>query len=248
MSGAVLPGILSALVVGAVGLAVPALIARVPEPAPTPPRAPGSEPAGSEPVGSPRVEPPKELYAAIARRPRLGLWTALVSALAAGSIALRLGADWHLLVLLALVPVCVALSVIDWRTRLLPTRLIAPSYAVVVVLILLTWAITGDTDDLYRAGWGWLVYGGLFFVLWFLYPPGLGYGDVRLAGLLGLALGNLGWEALLLGIWSGTLLGGVGGLVLVRLGVVDRRNNPFGPYMVLGALVGVLAGQAVLTL
>ena len=93
-----------------------------------------------------------------------------------------------------------------------------------------------------------MVYGGFFFVLWFVYPPGLGFGDVRLAGVLGIALGNLGWEALLLGIWTGSLLVGVLGLVLVRLGVVDRATTPFGPFMLLGALVGVLLGPALLTL
>lgn len=237
MSLDLLPGILAAAALGTAGLGVPRLIARVPEPAPVVAAQDEVDPA-----------PAKELYAAIARRPGLALWTGLVSALGAGAIGLRLGSDWHLLVLLPLVPICVALSVVDWRTRLLPTKLVAPSYALVVVLVLVTFAITRDTGDLYRAGWGWLVYGGFFFTMWFIYPPGLGYGDVRLAGVLGLALGNLGWEALLLGIWSGTLLGGVGGLVLVRLGVVDRKNNPFGPYMVLGALVGVLAGSAVLTL
>jgi leader peptidase (prepilin peptidase)/N-methyltransferase len=247
MSLDLVPGIVAAVVLGSAGLGVPAVIARVPEPVPRAgPEVDASEATVSEVAAE--TEPPKELYAAIARRPGLGLRTGLASGLAAGAVGLRLGWDWHLLVLLPLVPICVALSVIDWRTRLLPTKLVGPSYVLVLVLVLVTFAITQDTGDLYRAGWGWLAYGGFFFVMWFIYPPGLGYGDVRLAGVLGLALGNLGWEALLLGIWSGTLLGGLGGLVLVRLGVVDRRNNPFGPYMVLGALVGVLAGSAVLTL
>ena len=62
--------------------------------------------------------------------------------------------------------------------------------------------------------------------------------------MLGLALGWLGWAELLVGIWSGLLLGGVlGGLLSVAL---RRRDYPFGPFMLLGALVGVVLGQPVL--
>lgn len=228
----ILVAVVSAAVVGAAGLGVPALIARIPEPEPAAETDPDREP-----------DPPKELYADIAATPGLAWKAAVASALAAGAIGLRLGWDMRLLVLLPLVPICVALSVIDWRTRLLPTRVVAPSYALVLVAVLVVYAVTRDGDDLVRAGFGWAVYGGFFFVMWFIYPPGLGYGDVRLAGVLGLALGNLGWGQLLLGIWAGTVLGGVLGLILTRLGVVDRRNNPFGPYMVAGALVGILLGH-----
>jgi leader peptidase (prepilin peptidase)/N-methyltransferase len=237
-------GAVCALVVGASGLGVPALVSRIPEPAPADPD------PGPDPDVDPGIppEPAKEPYADIARLPGLGWRAALVCALAAGLVGLRLGWSVHLLVLLPLVPICVALSVVDWRTRLLPTRVIAPTYGLVVVAVLVAWVVARDGDDLARAGWGWLVYGGFFFLMWFIYPPGLGYGDVRLAGVLGIALGNLGWGPLLVGIWSGTLLGGLLGLLLVRLGVVDRRDNPFGPYMVAGALVGVLVGDVVLTL
>ena len=85
-----------------------------------------------------------------------------------------LGWAWPLLFLLPLVPVGVALAIIDWRTRLLPTRVIAPTYVVLIALVLVCAAITRDTDDLIRAGWGWLVSGGLFLVLWLVHPRGLG--------------------------------------------------------------------------
>jgi leader peptidase (prepilin peptidase)/N-methyltransferase len=72
----------------------------------------------------------------------------------------------------------------------------------------------------------------------------MGYGDVRLSGILGIVLGYLGWGQLALGGWSGFLLGGVGGLVLVALKVIDKKHNPFGPWMLIGALVGIVAGPA----
>ena len=81
----------------------------------------------------------------------------------------------------------------------------------------------------------------MFFVLWFVYPRGLGYGDVRLSGVLGLALGWVGWAELLLGIWDGLLLGGVvGGLLALR--DPAQRPIPFGPFMLLGALAAVAVG------
>jgi leader peptidase (prepilin peptidase)/N-methyltransferase len=219
------------------GVLVPRIIAWVPEPEP-------EEPDPVEKDGEP--EEPKELYADIAARPGLVWKSVLASGVSAAAVGLVVG--WHvsLLVLLPLVPVSVALAAIDWRTRLLPTRLIAPAYAVTVVAVLLAFLV-GDRElhDLERTALGWLVYGGMFFVLWFIYPRGLGYGDVRLSGVLGLALGWAGWSELALGIGAGLILGGVGGGLLAL--VTRRRDYPFGPFMLLGALVGVVAGQPVIT-
>ncbi len=226
------------------GTLVPRLIASVPEPErEVPPDAP--EPEQAEPDA---VEPeePKELYADIAARPGMVWKCALASAVSAAAMGLVLGRSWDLLVVLPLVPVGVALAVVDWRTRMLPTRLIAPTYAVTLVTILVAWlADSRDLADLGRTALGWLVYGGMFFVLWFIYPRGLGYGDVRLSGVLGLALGWVGWSELLLGIWDGLLLGGIIGGVLAM--VTRRRDYPFGPFMLVGALSGVVLGQPVMS-
>lgn len=221
----------AALACGIAGALVPAVVARVPEPAP---------------AESPDPAPPKELYADIAALPGLAWKSAVASAAGGALVALGVGGEWALLELLPFVPVGVALALIDWRTRLLPTRLVAPSYVLVGGLVVACWVITRDTDDLVRAGLGWIVAGGLFFTLWFIYPPWMGYGDVRLAGVLGIAIGYLGWPELLLGLWSGFLLGGVSGTLLSALRIVDRRDYPFGPFMLVGALVGILAGGAVL--
>jgi leader peptidase (prepilin peptidase)/N-methyltransferase len=225
------------------GLAVPGLIGRLPEPEPREPEA--AEPgAGPEPEER-EPEEPKERYADIAARPGLAWQAAIASAVCAAALGLVFGWNLSLLVVLPLVPLGVALAVIDWRTRLLPTRLIAPAYAVTLAAILVVWLVDSrEPADLVRTGLGWLVYGGLFFVLWFIYPRGLGYGDVRLSGVLGLALGWVGWGELLLGIWDGLLLGGVlGGLLSL---VTRRRDYPFGPFMLVGALSGVVLGQPVL--
>lgn len=230
------------------GLAVPRLIAAVPEPETEPqaePSVAGGDDAPADPVVdesdvAPPAEPGKELYADVARHPGLAWKSAVVAAVAGGLLGLVVGWDWPLTFLLYLVPVGTALAVVDWRTMLLPTRIIAPSYAVVVGLVLLGWLVTRDTDALIRSGWGWLIAGGLYFVLWIVHPRGMGYGDVRLSGVLGIALGYVGWVQLLFGIWVGFLLGGVIGGLLSALKVVKRKAFPFGPFMLAGAVLGVV--------
>lgn len=251
---------LAMAVAGAVlGWFVPALIARIPEPEPEPgppfrevgsagePELPATEreAAASGPERVAEVEEPKERYDAIAAVPGLAWKSAVASALTSGLVGAAVGWEPILLLWAYLVPVGVALAIVDWRTRLLPTKVIAPSYAVLVALTVLAAVLTGDWDSLIRAGWGWLVAGGTFFVLWFIYPRGMGYGDVRLSGLLGIALGYLGWGELLTGVYAGFLLGGIGGLLLSVLRIVDRKAYPFGPFMLVGALVGVVAGPGV---
>lgn len=216
--------VLGAVVAGALGLFVPRLIAAVPEPA---------DPAED-----------KVPYADIAAARHIALWAALASAVCGGLIGLSLGVDWALVFLLPLVPVGVALALVDWRTRLLPTRVIAPTYAVLVPLVVLAALADGEPRALRMAAIGWAAMGGFYVLLWLIHPAGMGYGDVRLSGILGIVLGYLGLGPLTLGIFSGFLLGGIGGVVLVLLRFVDRRHNPFGPWMLLGALVGVVAGPS----
>lgn len=236
----------------AAGALVPGLVRRLPEPTPpdedisvvddqgdtvVPPAPAG--PAPPAPVAG------KEPYAAVAALPGLRWKAALAAGAAAGLLGARLGWTGTLLVTAALVPIGVALAVVDWRTRLLPTRLVAPAYALVLVLLPLAALVDGDARGLWRAGWGWVVLGGLFLLLWLVYPAGMGYGDVRLSGVLGLALGYAGWGALVVGILAAFTLGALGGLLLSALRVVDRRSYPFGPFLLLGALVGVLVGAPV---
>lgn len=253
------PVVAGALVAGLGGLLVPRLIARIPEVEKDDAVA---EVASNATSGSDRerdvnvtatgepapttkaLEDAPEPFADIARLPGLAWRSAVVAAVAGAVLGGSLGAHWAWLMWVPLVPAYVALALVDWRTRLLPTFVIAPLYGVLVALALVGWVVTRDTDALVHAVLGWLVYGGLFAVLWFIYPRGLGYGDVRLGGLLGIALGWLGWGAVLIGMYSGLLLGGLLGMVLAMLKVVDRRNNPFGPYMLVGAMIGVLWGEA----
>ncbi len=216
-----------AAVLGAVGGALaPRVIAALPEPA------------------DPDDAKDKISYRRLAEVGALPAALAAAGAVVCASLAWRLGWSAALPLWLYVGVVGVMLAYIDWRTRLLPTRIIAPSYAIVTALAVVASGLSGDWASLLRAGAGWLVAGGLFFVLWFVYPKGMGYGDVRLSGVLGIALGWLGWGELIAGVYAGFLLGAFGGGLLALLRVVDRRRYPFGPFMLAGALVGVLTGPA----
>ncbi|MFT3871622.1 MAG: A24 family peptidase [Nocardioides sp.] len=238
--------LICAVIGGLGGLLVPLLIGRLPEPDP-----------GRENLDDIKVlahddadEPAKELYADIAARSGLGWQSALIGAAVGGLVGWSQGASWALVLLVPAVPLLTALSVIDLRTRLLPVRLIWPTYAVVVAGILIAAVATGDGAAVMRAAISALVCFVLYFVLWFIYPRGMGFGDVRLSGVLGLMLGYLGIGALVVGIYAGFLVFGLPGLV-VAIARWDRKllkvAYPYGPAMIVGALVGVLWGQPIWT-
>lgn len=245
MDATVLATVLGAVAAGAGSLLVPTLIARIPEVAPEVPVPAGESDASVVATPAPsekEPEPPPEPFADIARLPGLAVRSAVAGAVAGAIIGASVGWTWALVLLVALVPVSVALAVVDWRTRLLPTAVIRPTYLGLIGLLLVGALVTRDPEALLRSALGWLVAGGLFALLWFIYPRGLGFGDVRLAGVLGLALGWLGWGPLLVGVYAGFLLGGVLGGLLSAMKLVERKGFPFGPFMLIGALVGVVWG------
>lgn len=227
--------LVAAVFAAAGGWFVPALVRRLPEPAPKP--EPDKEPTE-----------PKEPYADIAALPGLAWRSALASGVCAALIGLAVGREWPLVVLVPLVPVSVALAVIDWRTRLLPTRLVLPATGLAILLGLAGWAVTRDPDDLVRASIALVAVRSVFWVLWWFHSAGMGFGDVRLAAMLGFALGQLGWGEVVVGVYSGFLIFALPGVLLA----VARRDRallksafPFGPFMLLGGLIGVLVGAVI---
>ncbi len=156
----------------------------------------------------------------------------------------RIGLAWELPAFLYLSAIAVALALIDLDVRRLPDAIVLPSYAVLTALLLLPAVVEGRWDDLLRAGLGGLVLFGIYFLLVLVNPRGMGLGDVKLAGVLGLALGWIGWGALAVGAFLGFLLGGLFGGVLMLLRRAGRKSAiPFGPFMLAGALISVLVGQ-----
>lgn len=188
--------------------------------------------------------PDKPTYAELAARPRLAGWYAGWGAVAGASIGATLGWDWALLPLLPLVVLGVALAHIDFITRLLPKKLVLPAYPALLVLLVVAAIGAGDLDALVRAAWGWLVASGLYWCLW-RFTRGMGYGDVRMSGLIGLALGFLGWQELGVGLYAAFVVGVVGWILLRLLRLTEDRHFPFGPFMLVGALVGVVGASAI---
>ena len=173
------------------------------------------------------------------RRPALELATAAVFAL----VALRFGAAWELPAFLAGAGAGVLLTVIDVQHRLLPNRVIGPALAVGAVLLTGAAAVDGRWEDLARAVLGAGVLFTVFLLLALISPSSLGMGDVKLAALLGMYLGWLGWEAVLLGAAAGFVVQAALSLVLLATRRVGLRGElPFGPAMLLGAAVAIGAG------
>ncbi|BDZ43689.1 hypothetical protein GCM10025865_29880 [Paraoerskovia sediminicola] len=134
------------------------------------------------------------------------------------------------------------LSVIDARTHRLPDPITIPSTVVVIALLVAASLLDGDPAAAVRAVAGSAAAFVFYLALALVSPDGLGFGDVKLSALLGAPLAWLGWGPLLGGTVLAFVLGGLValGLVLARRATRTTRI-PFGPYMVVGAVLAVAA-------
>ena len=177
-----------------------------------------------------------------ARYPLVEAGTALLF----GVMALRFGLDPVLPAYLYLAAVGLALALIDLDCRRLPDALTLPSYPVSLLLLAAAAGAGSDSGELLRAVLGGVAMLSVYFALWFAYPAGMGFGDVKLAGVLGMYTGWIGWGSWAVGLFLGFFLGGLFGILLI----VGRKGGrktavPFGPFMLLGVLIAVLAGSEV---
>ena len=176
---------------------------------------------------------------------RVGVVTAL-AALVLGAVGAAIGPEPELAAYLWLGAVGLTLAVIDLDCLRLPDRLTLPSYP--VGLALLAAASTDDWGALGRAVLAAVVVGGAALLLALVaHGGGLGLGDVKLLGLLGLFLGWLGWGKVVLGVAAGVAIGALAAVVLLvlrRAGLKDHMA--FGQWLIAGALVAVVAGDGLL--
>jgi leader peptidase (prepilin peptidase) / N-methyltransferase len=174
-----------------------------------------------------------------ARYPAVELLTGAVF----GGLAARLGPDWALPAFLYLGAVCVALALIDLDHQRLPNALTLPSYVVGIVLLGGAALLRHEPGDLVRALIGMAVLYAIYFLLVLAYPAGMGFGDVKLAGVLGLYLAYLGWAEWFVGWLLGFFLGGFFGVAVLALRRGSRKTKvPYGPFMIAGALLAVWIG------
>jgi leader peptidase (prepilin peptidase)/N-methyltransferase len=167
----------------------------------------------------------------------------MVLARAAGSGTTLVPTIGMLVVLLYLMAITVSLALIDVDTHRLPDKIVLPAYAVLAVLLTATSAASGDWWALVRAGIGMLVLLAVYFALAVAVPGGMGMGDVKLAGVLGLVLAYLGWGPLAVGAFGGFALGAIFAIGLLAARRAKRGSGiPFGPWMLAGAWLGILCG------
>jgi leader peptidase (prepilin peptidase)/N-methyltransferase len=161
--------------------------------------------------------------------------------------ALRLGFDWALPGYLWFFAALLAVSAIDLERFLVPNRIVYPSLVASVVLLGGAAVLGSDLGDLGRGVLGAAAASGSLLVLALISPRGMGMGDVKLALLLGLYLGWLGWGHVALGLFLGFLLGSLVGIGLLVARVRGRKDPlPFAPFLAAGAVLAVLFGSSLL--
>ncbi|MFC7531334.1 prepilin peptidase [Actinoplanes sp. GCM10030250] len=155
------------------------------------------------------------------------------------AVAARFGWSWELPAYLYLAAIAIALALIDLDVMRLPDKIVLPSYGVAAALLVPVSVAEGDWTAPLRG----LAAAAILFLLYRLLAGwGMGFGDVKLAPLLGFYLGWLGWGAVAIGAFAGFLLGGAVGAVLMALKLASRKSRiPFGPYMLAGAFLAVFA-------
>ncbi|MFW6869160.1 prepilin peptidase [Nocardioides sp. CPCC 206347] len=225
-----LPALVGALAGLLGGLVVPRLIALCPEPE-------------HNPAENPEEFPDHVRFTDLAARPGLMLRTAAAGAVVGGILGASIGWGWSLPWLLYLVPICVALSVIDYVTWYLPNRLILPSYGVVVALEVVAAIALEEPAVLVLAAIGAALLGLYYGLIWFISPRMMAFGDVRLGVLLGLALGPLGLATVVVSIATAAVLAVIALVPLSRGGNMIKRKVPYGPFLAAGALVAVVVGR-----
>lgn len=181
-----------------------------------------------------------------ARYPLVELGTALAFAAVAWGAFAEIYPAAVVPLLLFWAAIGIALALIDLDHHRLPNVITIPAYPVTAVLLVLASVLTGDYGRLLTALIGFAILGGFYLVLALGYRGGMGWGDVKLAGSLGMLLGWLGWPQLIVGGFSAFLIGGVLGIALMVFGKAGRKSRlPFGPFMLIGSWVGIFAGPAI---
>jgi leader peptidase (prepilin peptidase)/N-methyltransferase len=172
------------------------------------------------------------------RYPLVEAGTALMFA----ALTLRFGLDARLPAYLYLAAIAIALALIDLDVKRLPDVLTLPSYGVGLVLL----ALDGvhHPHSLLRAVLGAAAMFAVYFAICFAYPAGMGFGDVKLSGVLGLYTAYLGWDVWGAGLLLGFFLGGFFGIGVVLFKKGGRKTAlPFGPFMILGAFLAIFVGH-----
>lgn len=178
-----------------------------------------------------------------ARYPAVEALTAVLFA----AVGLRLHDSWALPAFLVFTAGLIAISAVDLERFIVPNRILYPTLFLAAPLLVVAAVVDDEWSSLRDAAAGgagaWVV----LLVIHLVSPRGMGFGDVRLAGLIGVLLGWLSLGHVAFGLFAGFATAAVVGVALIATGVRSRKDRiPFGPFLALGAVIAVLAGRAVL--
>jgi leader peptidase (prepilin peptidase)/N-methyltransferase len=140
----------------------------------------------------------------------------------------------------------ICLAAIDIDVQRLPNAIVLPSYPVLAILLFIAAISQHDLSALLRSGIGAAALFTVYFALAFAYPAGMGLGDVKLAGIVGGVLAFISYQTLVVGAFAAFFFGSLIGLLVVLTRQGTRKSAvPFGPFMILGALLALFLGAPI---
>jgi leader peptidase (prepilin peptidase)/N-methyltransferase len=164
-----------------------------------------------------------------------------LAAALSGLMVWAFGLDWVLVSLIPFVIFLSATTVIDLRELRIPDKLTKPAAVAAVPLLALSLLSEWDDISLVRALLGALAMGAFYFTLFFIYPAGMGFGDVKLAPIIGAQLGLFGWVPEVRGLIAAYFIVGPVAVLLLIFGRARMKTEfPFGPFMAIGAIVALV--------
>ena len=162
-----------------------------------------------------------------------------VAALVVAAVA-RYESLWQGIMVALLLSMMPAIAIIDIRHRIIPNRLMYPTLVGFPVYVVVGWLLGGALDPA-RAAIGLLAFGGGLLVV-AMVSRGMGMGDVKLAGVLGVAFGAIGLGDVAVAAAAAVVFGGLGGVVALVMGRGRKSAIPFGPYLAGGGVVAAFWG------
>ena len=171
--------------------------------------------------------------------PEVTMWP--LAAALSGLMVWAFGFDWVLVSVIPFVIFLSVMTVIDLRELRIPDKLTRP--AALLALPLLGLSLLSDWSEisLITAVLGALAMGAFYFILFFIYPAGMGFGDVKLSPIIGAQLGFFGWIPLFRALIAAYLIVGPVALLLLIFGRARMKTGfPFGPFMAAGAVVALV--------
>ena len=168
--------------------------------------------------------------------PRYPLTELVTGALFAATVVVLWGDPGEIAIGLVLVATLVAVTLTDLDQRIIPNRILAVAAIIGAALVIAT-----DPSSIPERAISAAAAGGVLFVAALAYPKGMGLGDVKLAAVMGLFLGRNVAAALIIALLAGSIFGLA--IIAREGGSARKRAIPFGPFLALGGIVGLLAGD-----